>query len=70
MWSGNSQLRWSAFPSDWRMTRMPIACSAGSPDDRRLSMGWTFALDVRNGKVTESWFFNWNAYQQDELFPL
>ena len=26
-------------------------------------------VHVKNGKVTESWFFNWNPYQQDELFP-
>jgi uncharacterized protein len=26
-------------------------------------------VHMKNGKVTESWFFNWNPYQQDELFP-
>jgi hypothetical protein len=26
-------------------------------------------VHIRNGRVTESWFFNWNPYQQDELFP-
>lgn len=24
---------------------------------------------MKDGKVTESWFFAWNPYQQDELFP-
>lgn len=26
-------------------------------------------VHVKNGKVTESWYFNWNPYQLDELFP-
>jgi len=26
-------------------------------------------VHMKDGKVTESWFFNWNPYQQDELFP-
>jgi ketosteroid isomerase-like protein len=26
-------------------------------------------VHIKDGKVTESWFFNWNPYQQDELFP-
>jgi ketosteroid isomerase-like protein len=24
---------------------------------------------IKDGKLTESWFFPWNPYQQDELFP-
>ena len=27
------------------------------------------AVHIRGGKVTESWFFAWNPYQFDELFP-
>jgi hypothetical protein len=26
-------------------------------------------VHMQHGKVTESWFFAWNPYQQDELFP-
>jgi len=26
-------------------------------------------VHMNDGKVTESWFFAWNPYQQDELFP-
>jgi ketosteroid isomerase-like protein len=26
-------------------------------------------VHIKDGKVTESWFFAWNPYQQDELFP-
>jgi ketosteroid isomerase-like protein len=26
-------------------------------------------VHLKDGKVTESWFFAWNPYQQDELFP-
>jgi len=26
-------------------------------------------VHMRDGKVTESWFFMWNPYQQDEVFP-
>lgn len=26
-------------------------------------------VHMKNGRVTESWFFNWNPYQLDELFP-
>jgi hypothetical protein len=26
-------------------------------------------VHMKDGKVTESWFFAWNPYQQDELFP-
>lgn len=26
-------------------------------------------VHMKDGKVTESWFFNWNPYQLDELFP-
>ena len=26
-------------------------------------------VHMKDGRVTESWFFAWNPYQQDELFP-
>jgi ketosteroid isomerase-like protein len=26
-------------------------------------------VHIKDGKLTESWFFPWNPYQQDELFP-
>jgi ketosteroid isomerase-like protein len=38
-------------------------------DGKKHESKGAHVVHVKDGKVTESWFFDWNPYLQDELFP-
>ncbi|HWW10229.1 MAG TPA: nuclear transport factor 2 family protein, partial [Candidatus Acidoferrales bacterium] len=46
-----------------------LVSSSLEVDGKKYESKGAHVVHVKDGKVTESWFFDWDPYQQDELFP-
>jgi ketosteroid isomerase-like protein len=46
-----------------------LVTSSLEVDGKKYEDLGSHVVHIKDGKVTESWFFPWNPYQQDELFP-
>jgi len=46
-----------------------LVTSKAEVNGRTLESRGAHAVHVKDGKVTESWYFDWDPYQFDEAFP-